>query len=166
MLPSGAWESAARREGGRIPDPRVTRYFDRDARLGHLYGPIIHLPEGLPAWDVYFVFAPAVRWEDKPPAPTYWMHQLGRRAPPELRLDGDQMARVVSELLATAERESHKAAAHRAPLDASLLTPPIRPSILPVVVASLEKQGVASALKPCPDATEFAESPFSYKLWR
>jgi len=139
VLPSGAWESAARREGGRIPDPRVTRYFDRDAHLGHLYGPIIHLPEGLPAWDVYFVFAPTVRWEDKPPTPTYWMHQLGRSAPPELRLEGDQLARVVRELLAAAERESHKAA-HRAPLDASLLTPPIGPSMLPAV-ASLEKQG-------------------------
>src|SRR5881396_881086 len=84
---------------------------------------------------------PPVRWEDKPPAPTYWMHQLGRRAPPELRLDGDQMARVVSELLATAERGSRKAAALRAPLDATcLLRPPIGPSMLPVV-ASLEKQG-------------------------
>jgi len=86
------------------------------------------------------VFAPSVRWEDKPPAPTYWMHQLGRRAPPELRLDGDRLARVVSELLATAERGSRKAAQVRAPLDASLSTPPVGPSMLPAV-ASLEKQG-------------------------
>jgi len=57
VLPSGAWESAARRAGGRIPDARATRYFDRDAHLGHLYAPILHLPEGLPAWDVYLVFA-------------------------------------------------------------------------------------------------------------
>jgi len=136
VLPSGAWESAARRAGGRIPDARATRYFDRDAHLGHLYAPILHLPEGLPAWDVYLVFAPPVRWEDKPPAPTYWMHQLGRRAPPELRLDGDQIARVVSELLTTAARESHKTAQIRAPLDAACLTPPIGPLMLPVATGS------------------------------
>ena len=136
VLPSGAWESAARRAGGRIPDARATRYFDRDAHLGHLYAPILHLPEGLPAWDVYLVFAPPVRWVDKPPAPTYWMHQLGRRAPPELRLDGDQIARVVSELLTTAARESHKTAQIRAPLDAACLTPPIGPLMLPVATGS------------------------------
>jgi hypothetical protein len=31
----------------------------------------------VPAWDVYLVYAPGVRWEgDTPPTPTFWMHQL------------------------------------------------------------------------------------------
>jgi hypothetical protein len=59
----------------------------------------------MPAWDVYFVFGPEARWDDQPPAPTYWMHQLGRAAPEDLRLDGDQLARVVVGLLAAASRE-------------------------------------------------------------
>lgn len=34
-----------------------------------------------PAWDVYLVYKPGVRWEDgDAPAPTFWMHQLGSYA--------------------------------------------------------------------------------------
>lgn len=105
VLPSGGWESAARRESRRVPSTRAIHYYDADAHLSKLYGPILHLPEGMPAWDVYFVFGAEVRWGDQPPAPTYWMHQLGGAAPDELRLDGDQLARVVTGLLAGASRE-------------------------------------------------------------
>jgi hypothetical protein len=99
MLPSAAHEPAARREAERIPDSRAIRFFDADARVGKVYSSILHLPSGLPAWDVYLVFGPEVQWEADPPTPTYWMHQLGRAAPPELRLDGEQLARVISGLL-------------------------------------------------------------------
>jgi hypothetical protein len=93
----------------------VARYAEADGRLAKLYSPILHLPEGAPAWDVYLVFAPPVRWlespdgiagDDRPPAPTYWMHQLGREAPAELRLDGDQIAHVVNGLLGVLEKQS------------------------------------------------------------
>jgi hypothetical protein len=47
------------------------------------------------------VFGPKARWDDQPPAPAYWMHQLGS-APRELRLDGKQLAREVRELLVAA----------------------------------------------------------------
>ncbi len=115
VLPFGGFESAAQREGRRIPDPRVALYAEADARLAKLYSPILHLPEGMPAWDVYLVFAPAVRWpesrhgipgDDRPPAPTYWMHQLGGAAPAELRLDGDQIAHVVNGLLWALDKQS------------------------------------------------------------
>ncbi len=105
-LRSGAHEPAARREAGRIPDSRAERFYDPEARVGKLYSGILHLPWGLPAWDVYLVFGPEVRWGERPPAPTYWMHQLGRAGPPELRLDGEQLARVISGLLATAGNQS------------------------------------------------------------
>jgi hypothetical protein len=115
ILASGAFEPAARREGRRIPDPRVARYAEADARLAKLYSPVLHLPQGMPAWDVYLVFAPAVRWpespdgipgDDRPPAPTYWMHQLAGAAPAELRLDGDQIAHVVNGLLWMLDKQS------------------------------------------------------------
>src|SRR5271167_62373 len=99
ILPSGAHEPAARREAERIPDSRAIRFFDAEARVGKVYSSILHLPSGLPAWDVYLVFGPEVRWDDNPPVPTYWMHQLGRAGPPELRLDGEQLERVISSLL-------------------------------------------------------------------
>lgn len=64
----------------------------------------MHLPGATPAWDVYMVFGPEARWADTPPAPTYWMHQLGS-APSGLRLDGEQLARVVRGLLAAPPRD-------------------------------------------------------------
>ncbi len=113
VLRRGDIAPAARREARRVSDQRATHFLDPDAKLAKLYSEIIQLPRGLPAWDVYFVFGPKVRWEEKPPHPTYWMHQLGRAAPSELRLNGDQLARVVNGLLASVEKESRKAAALR-----------------------------------------------------
>ena len=110
VLRSGAHEPAARREAGRIPDSRAERFYDPEARVGKLYSGILHLPPGLPAWDVYLVFGPQSRWEQNPPVPAYWMHQLGRAGPAELRLDGEQLARVISGLLATAGKSSRLAA--------------------------------------------------------
>lgn len=104
VLRSGAHEPAARREAGRIPDGRAMRFFDPEAEVGKLYSGILRLAPGLPAWDVYLVFGPEVRWQDGPPEPTYWMHQLGRAGPSELRLDGEQLRRVVNGLLAARER--------------------------------------------------------------
>jgi len=109
VLPSGGWESAARRRADRIPDPRATRYYDPGKRIGVLYAPILHLPEPMVAWDVYMIFGRDARWpapgDDQrngrkaaigPPAPVYWMHQLGRAAPRELRLDGEEFMKAVN----------------------------------------------------------------------
>ena len=104
VLRAGNVEAAARRETRLVADQRASHFAASDARLGKRYGPIIHLPESLPAWDVYFIFGPAVHWDGTPPPPTYWMHQLGRSAPAELRLDGDQLARVVTGLLGKTEK--------------------------------------------------------------
>ncbi len=101
-------ESAAHREAGRVFDPRAMHFYDAEAKLGKLFAEVIHLPGGVPAWDVYFVYAPAVRWEARPPTPTYWMHQLGN-GPSELRLDGRQIAHVINGLLATVGRASTQA---------------------------------------------------------
>jgi len=58
VLPSGAHEPAARRETKRIRDNRAVQFFDAEARAGKAYSSILHLPSGLPAWDVYLVFGP------------------------------------------------------------------------------------------------------------
>ena len=99
VLRSGGWEEAANDQGARIADSRALRYYDADAGVGKLYGPILHLPRGLPAWDVYMVFGRDARWEAQPPAPTYWMHQLGLAAPSDLQLDGKRLAGVIRGLL-------------------------------------------------------------------
>jgi hypothetical protein len=99
VLRTGGWESAAKDQGERVPDSRARRYYDADASVGKLYGPLLRLPRGLPAWDVYMVFGGNARWEAQPPAPVYWMHQLGLAAPSDRRLDGHRLAGVVRSLL-------------------------------------------------------------------
>jgi hypothetical protein len=115
VLPSSAHEPAARREAGRMPDSRAMRFFDSEARVGKVYSSILQLPLGLPAWDVYLVFGPEVRWEGSPPTPAYWMHQLGRAGPSELRLDGERLALVVSGLLSKTGMQPQPAARSASP---------------------------------------------------
>lgn len=80
-----------------LPDPRVVHYWDGDSSLGKLYGRIVDLPRGRQlAWDIYFVFAPGVTWDEEPPPPTQWMHQLGRD---ERHLDGGKLRQMITELL-------------------------------------------------------------------
>jgi hypothetical protein len=80
-----------------LPDPRVVHYWDDDNSLGKLYGRSLTLPRGRQlAWDIYFVYAPGIRWDDEPPPPTVWMHQLGMD---ERHLSGDKLRKTILELL-------------------------------------------------------------------
>lgn len=76
-----------------MTDPRVTHYFDPEQRVGEAYREFFDLP--FPAWDVWMLYAPGVRWDEpEPPPPTWWEHQLsalsGRQ--PERRLDAARFA--------------------------------------------------------------------------
>jgi len=101
-------ESAANDESDILADRRVTQFVDVDGAISKVYAKVINLPPPLPAWDVYFVFGPDARWPDghgsDPPAPLYWMHQLGRAAPPEQILDVDRMNSYVGGLLSKLEK--------------------------------------------------------------
>jgi hypothetical protein len=80
-----------------IADSRATHFWDRKGRLGTQYGKVLKLPGGRTfAWDVYFVFDARVKWENSPPAPTEWMHQLGDDS---RRLDVDKLGQVTRSLL-------------------------------------------------------------------
>ena len=61
-----------------IPDPRARHYWTEEQSLGMAYGKIVKLPRGRDlAWDIYFVFDAGVKWEEAPPMPADWAHQLG-----------------------------------------------------------------------------------------
>jgi hypothetical protein len=84
-----------------LPDDRATHYWDEDRNLGNLYGRLLTLPRNRKlAWDIYFVYAPGVRWEDQPPLPTFWMHRLGND---ERFLDGTELRQAVQRLLPVEE---------------------------------------------------------------
>lgn len=98
-----ALESAAGVGAKRIPDERVKHYLDPEARLGEVYAPILRLRDEPWAWDVYLAFPATAPWDEKPPAPAYWMHQL-YGGPPERHLKGKKLAAEVENLLAAAGR--------------------------------------------------------------
>ena len=92
-------ERSSRKATTLFPDGRVTNYWVDTPEVGKLF----QAPIGLttePAWDVYLVYPPGVRWEkDTPPRPEFFMHQLGGRLPDSQRLDGSKLADGIRALL-------------------------------------------------------------------
>lgn len=91
------------KESSRLPGPRSLHYSDPEGYSGKEYGKIVDIPYGAPAWDIYFAFGPDVRWDNAPPAPTYWEHQLGGMDGTR-RLNGPRFADEVRKLLAEVEQ--------------------------------------------------------------
>ena len=66
-----------------VPDPRASHYWDGDSLLPKGYRETLAIDE--PAWDIFLLYGPEARWEgDRPPAPVFWMHQLGSRRRPRV----------------------------------------------------------------------------------
>ena len=82
----------------RLSDSRVVSFWDGKGEVAQSYSPVLKLKAGLPAWDVYMVFDREADWKTQPPAPNYWMHQLGGVAP-ERRLNGDTLAAEIKKVL-------------------------------------------------------------------
>jgi len=66
-----------------VADERAKHYWDGHKALSKVLTEVLALPE--PAWDIYLVYGPSVRWDETlPPKPDYWMHQLGTRRKPRV----------------------------------------------------------------------------------
>lgn len=89
-------EAASRRASRLLPDPRVRHFWTGDQELGKAFQRALDIPRV--AWDIYFVYPPAARWEGDPPVPDSFMHQL-RGLPEETMLDGSRLADSVRALL-------------------------------------------------------------------
>ena len=65
-------------------DGRARHYWDGHGVLLSEFQKVLSISE--PAWDIYMVYDKQARWDEAPPpAPSFWMHQLGSRiAAPEL----------------------------------------------------------------------------------
>ncbi len=80
-----------------IQNDRVQHFWDEDKSLGLSFGKVVTLPrERTLARDVYYVYDEKAEWNDQPPAPAGWMHQLGID---EKTLDGDKLRTSVEEFL-------------------------------------------------------------------
>lgn len=78
-------------------DKRTTHFWDVKGKLPVLFQKTLNLfPH--PAWDVYLIYPPGAKWEQEPPKPVYWQHQLGgvTTAP---QLDGKLFAEKLRKVL-------------------------------------------------------------------
>ena len=99
MLP-GDCENAARAATALIPDARARHYFDPDRQAGCASATRMG-GEGKIAWDMYLFFPADVTWEDEPPLPMDWVHQLGETAwaDPARCYRGDDLVSALEGLL-------------------------------------------------------------------
>lgn len=76
MLPGDdATAAAAAMQGGSWSEDRVQHWWDGARQMSGLFQRSLGLRE--PAWDVYLLYRPGIRWEGEvPPTPSFWMHQL------------------------------------------------------------------------------------------
>ena len=81
----------------RLPDERVSHFWDGNGELVKAYSRVLRLNEEQPAWDVYFVYGRDAEWKEEPPMPAYWMDQL--ELPQGQPFDGDNLAAEMKRLL-------------------------------------------------------------------
>ncbi len=73
---------SARRMAAAVADPRAAHFHDPrpQHRAGHAFAhSLLPDPPG-PAWDVYLFFDKGAVWDDAPPKPREWWHQLSGAA--------------------------------------------------------------------------------------
>ncbi|HEX6624987.1 MAG TPA: hypothetical protein VF064_14855 [Pyrinomonadaceae bacterium] len=81
----------------KIPDERASHYWDEKGALVKAYGRVLRLGDGETAWDVYYVYGRDAEWGGEPPAPGFFMDQVG--LPGGQPLDGDKLAAEMRRLL-------------------------------------------------------------------
>lgn len=91
-------EPAAVESQALVPDPRAAHFWDAGRALPPLFAAVLGLPAGWPAWDVYLLYDRDAAWQQEPPAPSYWEHQLGDQ-PAAPKLDGARFAGRVRAML-------------------------------------------------------------------
>ena len=66
-----------------VPDPRALHYWDGASASMRAVRATLGLSED--AWDIFLLYPPGVTWDGlNPPAPEFWMHQLGSADAPRV----------------------------------------------------------------------------------
>lgn len=68
-------------------DPRVKYFWDSRAITGVEWQEALDIDQL--AWDIYFLYDRHAQWEELPPTPGYWVHQLGSLRDRAPFLNGD-----------------------------------------------------------------------------
>ena len=99
-------EADVPRATAEVPDARAAHYWDGSSLLVKGFRETLGFNE--PAWDVFLLYGPDAHWDgERPPAPAFWMHQLGSARRPRVNgpyLDAPVFLEKTRELLATVRR--------------------------------------------------------------
>jgi len=87
---------AAEKSAGTFNDPRICQFYDPQQLSGQAVAHSLGW-HGRVAWDIYLFYTPGSRWNETPPAPVDWMHQLTDpwANPDRLRI-GDELVRELA----------------------------------------------------------------------
>jgi hypothetical protein len=72
----GDFKGEARKLSNTFRDKRVSYFLDPTSETGKQWERVLKT-ERFIAWDVYLLYGADANWENEPPQPAYWMHQLG-----------------------------------------------------------------------------------------
>src|SRR5256885_7771329 len=72
----GDFKGEARKLSNSFRDKRVSYFLDPESETGNQWERVLKT-ERLIAWDVYLLYGASANWQDDPPLPDFWMHQLG-----------------------------------------------------------------------------------------
>ena len=73
-IPSDS-RKAAEKVSGRFNDNRICQFYDARQLSGRVIADSLGW-QGRIAWDIYLFYDSGSQWDDLPPAPYEWMHQL------------------------------------------------------------------------------------------
>ena len=72
----GDFRGEARKLSNSFRDKRVSYFLDPESSTGQQWERVLKT-ERFIAWDVYLLYGTDAQWEEEPPPPAFWMHQLG-----------------------------------------------------------------------------------------
>jgi hypothetical protein len=92
-------EADARRATINAPDPRATHFWTDDDVLADTWAQVLGVVDDETGYDLYMMFPPGVRWEEKPPVPPYFMWIEKQGLPKETKFNGVTFAEQVRRFL-------------------------------------------------------------------
>lgn len=99
----GDFQGESRKLSRRFPDKRVAYFTDPDSLTGNAWERVLNTGREM-AWDVYFLYGAAAKWEGDPPLPDFWMHQLDGVAKASL-LDTAKFTKQLKKMLSETPNE-------------------------------------------------------------
>ena len=72
----GDFKGEARKLSNSFRDKRVSYFLDPKSETGKQWERVLKT-ERFIAWDVYLLYGAGANWQEDPPPPYFWMHQLG-----------------------------------------------------------------------------------------